>query len=935
MDIFRKNVIRSLKESKERTVATILGIALTAGLFVAVTTLMCSVFINLKENEIQQDGKHHAVVYDTNGKNLKKIKDDDRLENLGIVATKGFSYMQSEGGRSYLYVGAYDDNYIKNNEMKLREGRLPKNNKEIVISEQYLDAGYDYIELGKEVELELGYRESVKSKDGYVVKQEDRLKSIKQEKLVNTKNYKYKVVGYYKDDKTFYGQNYEFLISSQNYMPCAMALTYDNNNQDYKHGIIYLKFKEKFDFEYDTTLLYKDLKIDYDDIRYNVDVVSYSTDSEYGEIGFYVQYFFAGFLAVIGIVSCIYLYSIFAITTREKVKQVGILSTVGASHRQIRIMLIEEILLESIIGIPIGLCAGIGGMRILSIVFRDKINDLLVGDYEIEYIVKWPYVVWAVLITVLVVLVSVFDHIHKISKINTIDAVTWRNNKIDKKERKILKSHNRFTAKLFKLEKDLAKRYYVSKKGRYRSVIACLVIMMVVFNVSFYIAQIFTNEMVNTYTYTNGKYDFRLIANKSELKYVDDKNNNYLFEALKEKYKNTKSSFKEVKNVTDKTFSIVDENGYAFIPSEMLNKEGTSYYYGQINGEDHYGKDIVYLYIDKESYEKLLDKENLDKDKYLNTNKPKAIIYNKYIGTSDISAYNKEYKILNKKIDKLRILDTVYHEKKAKSFGAEYNYELTDVVDGLDSYTIFYQDKRALDGEIDDDVESTIPIEDFSEEAKYKEIKIGDYVETLPLGINIIDESKLYVIYPDSVAKNGDYINVAITSGNNDKTYTSLQKWMSDNGYSNKNLEYVQAHKNSKQSVKEMVYVLMVLFSALIGFASIMNVFNVMSVNLATRKRDLAMLKSLGMSDKKINSMLGFECIQYGVRESIIGTILSIIGNVWISDHLLGVLNLNQNIINLIISNIVVYLVVFFSTAYSYRKMKNENIIETLKDENV
>ena len=97
MDIFRKNVIRSLKESKERTAATILGIVLEAGLFVAITTLMCSVFINLRENEIQQDGKHHVVLYDINGKNLKKIKGDKRLENLGVIATKGFSYIESNG----------------------------------------------------------------------------------------------------------------------------------------------------------------------------------------------------------------------------------------------------------------------------------------------------------------------------------------------------------------------------------------------------------------------------------------------------------------------------------------------------------------------------------------------------------------------------------------------------------------------------------------------------------------------------------------------------------------------------------------------------------------------------------------------------------------------------------------------------------------------
>lgn len=66
-------------------------------------------------------------------------------------------------------------------------------------------------------------------------------------------------------------------------------------------------------------------------------------------------------------------------------------------------------------------------------------------------------------------------------------------------------------------------------------------------------------------------------------------------------------------------------------------------------------------------------------------------------------------------------------------------------------------------------------------------------------------------------------------------------------------------------------------FITLISLIALANVFNTMSTNLMLRRREFAMLRSVGMTGRSFRLMLGYECVIYGLRSLVYGTILSLL----------------------------------------------------------
>lgn len=126
-------------------------------------------------------------------------------------------------------------------------------------------------------------------------------------------------------------------------------------------------------------------------------------------------------------------------------------------------------------------------------------------------------------------------------------------------------------------------------------------------------------------------------------------------------------------------------------------------------------------------------------------------------------------------------------------------------------------------------------------------------------------------------------------------------------------------------------------FIVMITLISIANVFNTISTNIKLRKRELAMLRSVGMSDRDFNRMMCFECILYGVRTMLWGLPLS----VFVSCLIYRVMVLGGGFELTFIfpwgsigaSILGVFLIVFITMLYATSQIKKEKIIDALRDE--
>lgn len=146
----------------------------------------------------------------------------------------------------------------------------------------------------------------------------------------------------------------------------------------------------------------------------------------------------------------------------------------------------------------------------------------------------------------------------------------------------------------------------------------------------------------------------------------------------------------------------------------------------------------------------------------------------------------------------------------------------------------------------------------------------------------------------------------------------------------------VHAILEQNRNILFIVNLFTVVFIAMISLIAVANVFNTISTNIKLRRRELAMLRSVGMSNRDFNKMMGFECGLYGARTMLWGFPLSGILS-WLIYKGMVVGGGNMEFIfpwkSIAISTLGVFLVVFITTLYAIRKIKRENIIDALRDD--
>lgn len=124
----------------------------------------------------------------------------------------------------------------------------------------------------------------------------------------------------------------------------------------------------------------------------------------------------------------------------------------------------------------------------------------------------------------------------------------------------------------------------------------------------------------------------------------------------------------------------------------------------------------------------------------------------------------------------------------------------------------------------------------------------------------------------------------------------------------------------------------------MISLIAVANVFNTISTNIKLRRRELAMLRSVGMSDRDFNKMMNFECAFYGMRTLLYGIPISgvIAWLIYVGMKSVEELDDFQFVFpwgSMMISVLGVFFIVFITMLYATRKIKKENIIDALRDE--
>ncbi len=146
--------------------------------------------------------------------------------------------------------------------------------------------------------------------------------------------------------------------------------------------------------------------------------------------------------------------------------------------------------------------------------------------------------------------------------------------------------------------------------------------------------------------------------------------------------------------------------------------------------------------------------------------------------------------------------------------------------------------------------------------------------------------------------------------------------------------EEMKFAKNATLVVKILVYG----FICLVTLIGVTSVFNTINTSIALRRKEFAMLRSVGLTPHGFNKILYFESIIFGLKSLLYAIPVSIVLVVLVHISMSNIVDFNHLMLpikSIIIATFGVFVIVLITMMYAASKVKRENILEAIREENI
>lgn len=142
--------------------------------------------------------------------------------------------------------------------------------------------------------------------------------------------------------------------------------------------------------------------------------------------------------------------------------------------------------------------------------------------------------------------------------------------------------------------------------------------------------------------------------------------------------------------------------------------------------------------------------------------------------------------------------------------------------------------------------------------------------------------------------------------------------------------------KKSMESIKNTIFVVGIVVSGIIGIAGVINFVNLTIANILSRRRELAVMESVGMCRKQIKKLITTESLLYSVLSTLFGIIFSVaIGYLLISpiSQNIWFMGFNMIIWPSVIIALFIIIITIFLPKLLYKLFSKGSIVEKLRIE--
>lgn len=948
MNLMKKLTLKNLKLNRKRTIVTIVGIILATALLSALVTLVSSFQYSMIEYQKQKDGDFHVKFSGVKMSELSEFKNNRNIEST--FETMGMGFAKLDGCKNedkpYAYVMATDEAGFERGCFKLIEGRMAKNEDEIVIPRHLRTNGRIDIKVGDEITLDIGKRYDSSTES---VIWENIAYEHEAETLTDTVTKQYKVVGimerpgYGMEDYSAAG--YTFVTYSNELAAIDNGTKSEVNEAD-TTLTVYSRYTQKALRNKDAVtadIIGVDEKLFEKANNSSVEMSAEESDRYFKEMenakyDIYINRFLISYecvfpidgtfkalftvatvVALIIILTSVYcIKNSFNISITEKIRQYGMLASVGATRRQIKSSVKTEAAMLGVVGIPVGTMSGI----LASLILVKVVNALSAGwlNFALSFHTSLPALILAVILSIATIYFSATGSARRAAKVTPLEAI--RNTKEIKIKSAKLKTPA-IIGRIWGIGGVVSYKNIKRNKKKYRTTVTSIVICSVTFIVISYFMSMAFSMVGMSYAST----DYNIGINMSCKKNLDI-----------EKLSELLSGIEGAKDY------LVGAGYYFDVDKPEYTKE-----YGEYCGQ---------LYDDSEDVSQMFLITVLD-DKS----------YDKYASDAGIKNAAAGAILVNK------CTFDVYNEKSSKYVKKEmelYKYKAGDTIEcGYNVYDDASSDDNAAEGDTESSTDDNNAVEGGTEIStednsgyvdeetinngvrKTVDVTIAGVTDKVPIGYKGYSNTLLFMnqkgfesLWGDG--KNGNEIkpgyasySAYVVAENADEYQDTFEKETEGNPeYSQ--ISFYVSNLDKQMRDEKSLFTLLGVFAygliVVIALIGITNIINTLSTGMELRSCEFATLRSIGMTNKQFVGMVRLESVFISVKALVIGVPLGIL----ISYLLCVMMNRMDDAIiyeppykAIILCIVVVIMLIYAIMKLSMTKLRHNNIIETIKNENL
>lgn len=934
MNLMKTLTLKNLKLNRKRTIVTIVGIILATALLSALVTLVSSFQYSMIEYQKQKDGDFHVKFSNVKMSELSEFKNNRNIESTFETMGMGFANLDGckNEDKPYAYVMATDEAGFERGCFKLIEGRMAKNEDEIVIPRHLKTNGRIDIKVGDEITLDVGKRYDSNT-EGVI--SENCAYEHEAETLTDTVTKHYKVVGIM--ERPGYGME-DYSAAGYTFVTYSDELAAIDNGTKSEASeadttlTVYSRYTQKALRNKDAVtadIIGVDEKLFAKANNSSVEMSSEESDRFLKEMenakydiymnGYLINYecvfpidglfkalfTVAAVVALIIILTSVYcIKNSFNISITEKIRQYGMLASVGATRRQIKSSVKTEAAMLGVVGIPVGTMSGI----LASLILVKVVNALSAGwlNVALSFHTSLPALILAVILSIATIYFSATGSARRAAKVTPLEAI--RNTKEIKIKSAKLKTPA-IIGRIWGIGGVISYKNIKRNNKKYRTTVTSIVICSVTFIVISYFMSMAFSVVGMSYA----SADYNIGINMSCKKDIDI-----------EKFSKLLSGIEGAEDY-------LVGAGYDF---DVSKPEYTK----------EYGEYCRQLYDDSEDVSQMFLITVLD-DKS----------YDKYASDAGIKNAAAGAILVNK------CTFDVYNENSSKYVKKEmelYKYKAGDTIEcGYNVYDDASSDDNAVEGGTESSTEDNSGYVD--EETinngvrKTVDVTIAGVTDKVPIGYKGYSNTLLFMnqkgfesLWGDG--KNGNEIkpgyasySAYVVAENADEYQDTFEKETEGNPeYSQ--ISFYVSNMDKQMRDEKSLFTLLGVFAygliVVIALIGITNIINTLSTGMELRSREFATLRSIGMTDKQFVGMVRLESVFISVKALAIGVPLGIL----ISYLLCVMMNRMDDAIiyeppykAIILCIVVVIMLIYAIMKLSMTKLRHNNIIETIKNENL